>query len=197
MDHIFNFRLLFTLLILTLIGSSCATNSTYSQRKKAKYNSSRSVVKTNRSRTQTKTRTYAKTTKQPSAARSAIVNTAKRHIGTRYVYGGKSPSGFDCSGFTAYVYQQNGIELTGASHNQARAGIKVSKESMQVGDLIFFGTGKVSHVGIVADIGPNSLKIIHSSSSKGVILEEISNSEYWQSRYLFGRDIITENYASR
>lgn len=199
MGKITPFRFLCALVTFTVLVSSCATSSTYSQRKKAKYNSSSTVVKSkkSKSRTRTSAATRPSKNKRTSSARSAIVNTAKRYIGTKYVYGGKAPGGFDCSGLTAYVYQHNGVELTGASHTQARAGRKVTKSNLQVGDLIFFGKGKVSHVGIVAEISPSSLKIIHSSSSKGVVLEDIIDSRYWQSRYLFGRDIISGDYATR
>lgn len=180
--------------------ASCNTSKTYAERKRDKYRSSRSVVKSDR-RTSTKTtRSHrTRTTKKSStnSLRASIVATAQQHLGTKYVYGGKKPGGFDCSGFTTHVFQSHGIHLTGASQQQADQGRRTSKSQLQPGDLVFFGRGKVSHVGIVAEAGRGSLTVIHSTSSRGVVMEDISGSEYWQSRYLYGKDILSETYASR
>ena len=62
---------------------------------------------------------------------------------------------------------------------------------LQEGDLVFFGTNnKVSHVAIVANVDQNELKVIHSTSSRGVVIDDISSSNYWKKRYLFGRDVM-------
>lgn len=198
----FKFRILpvFCFSMILLFAASCSSSKTYADRKRGKYSRTKTYAskKTNRSRA--KSKTYSAKANKPTnavALRTDILNTAKRYIGKKYVYGGKTPSGFDCSGFTAYVYNKNGVVLTGSSRNQAGTGRKKSKNQLQRGDLIFFGKGKVSHVGIVADVGSNMLKVIHATSSRGVVLEDISGSSYWQSRYLFGRDIISGNYAAR
>ncbi len=180
------------LAMVVLFTTSCATSKSYADRKKKKYNRSTSVVKTSKKKS---TRTYHP--KKQQSLRSQIVATAKKQIGKKYVYGGKTTNGFDCSGFTAYVFNKNGIDVSGPSHHQARQGVSVTKSRLDVGDLIFFGKGKVSHVGIVASVDNNELKIIHSTSSRGVILEDISNSKYWQSRYLYGRDVLSSSYVSR
>ncbi|WP_053218491.1 C40 family peptidase [Virgibacillus senegalensis] len=115
---------------------------------------------------------------------SAIVNEAKKHIGTPYVWGGASPSGFDCSGFIYYVSKQagNSFGRTSAA-NLYNQSTKVSNP--QPGDLVFFeGTYKpgISHVGFYA--GNN--QFVHASSS-GVQITSISNP-YWNSHFAgYGR----------
>ena len=127
-----------------------------------------------------------------SGTRKSNVNTAKKYIGKPYKYGGKKPgSGFDCSGFTAHVFNQNGVNLSGPSYLQAKKGKKKSLRNLKIGDLVFFGRGsKVSHVAIVANVSNDNVEVIHSTSSRGVVIDNISSSKYWQKRYLFGRDII-------
>jgi len=174
------------LLIFILAMTSCSSSRKYS------YNSGKRS-KTERVRT-SKPRAYTRSTASAStnSKRSNIVNTAKKYIGKTYVYGGKKPStGFDCSGFTSHVFKNNGVDISGPSHQQARKGKRKSKQQLQKGDLVFFGkNNKVSHVAIVADVDRNKLKVIHSTSSRGGVIDDISSSDYWQRRYLFGRDVL-------
>ena len=99
-----------------------------------------------------------------------VVDYAKQFLGYRYVYGGSSPSGFDCSGFTMYVYSHFGVSITHSSSVQINCGTRVSRDSLQPGDLVFFSqtsSGRISHVGI--DLGGG--QFIHASSpSTGVII---------------------------
>ncbi|HLT83381.1 MAG TPA: C40 family peptidase [Phototrophicaceae bacterium] len=80
----------------------------------------------------------------PAASGNAIVDIAFRYVGTPYVYGGASPSGFDCSGFTWYVFQQVGISIPRSSGAQASAGTVVSASEARPGDLVWWP----GHVGI-------------------------------------------------
>jgi len=129
-----------------------------------------------------------------------IIDTAKEFLGIKYVWAANGPDCFDCSGFTKYVYKQNGITLPRYSGHQANAGTKVSFDELEKGDLVFFDTehkfrGKVNHVGIY--IGNH--KFIHASSAKKkVIITSFDKKPFYKRRFLRGERIIksSETYAS-
>ncbi len=90
---------------------------------------------------------------------SRIISEAEKYIGTKYVYGGSSPSGFDCSGFVMYTMNKVGIKVNRSSRDQYKNGVAVAKADLMPGDLVFFSKGgSISHVGIYAGGG----KVIHS-----------------------------------
>ena len=125
---------------------------------------------------------------QSGTSASAILATAKTYLGTPYLWGGSTPSGFDCSGFVQYVFAKHGISLPRTSSQQWSVGTSVSKSNLQPGDLVFFAntyTSGVSHLGIYMGSG----QFIHASSSKGVIISELSNS-YWSSHYYGAKRIL-------
>ncbi|WP_418724955.1 C40 family peptidase [Dysosmobacter sp.] len=116
---------------------------------------------------------------------SDIVATAKQYLGVRYVYGGASPSGFDCSGFTMYIYKQYGYSLPHTATGQWQSGLGTriwGISALQPGDLVFFNdparnAGKpCSHAGIYIGNG----QFIHSSSSSsgGVIISDLTSGYY-------------------
>ncbi|GGH76448.1 cell wall-associated NlpC family hydrolase [Pullulanibacillus pueri] len=126
-----------------------------------------------------------KTTSTPKKTNSnvnAIIADAKALIGVPYVYGGTTTKGFDCSGFTQYVFAENGISLPRTAAAQWNGGTKVNSPSK--GDLVFFATvnNGPSHVGIY--LGNN--QFINASSSHGVTISDMNNS-YWKPRYLGAR----------
>ncbi|PRO66290.1 NlpC/P60 family protein [Alkalicoccus urumqiensis] len=128
----------------------------------------------------------------PSAGASStadeIIAAGERHMGTPYRWGGTTPAGFDCSGFTGYAYKQAGIDLPRSAAQQYQVGTPVAKSDLRRGDLVFFDTrGGPTHNGIY--IGNN--KMIHSSSSKGVSIASLDNV-YWKPRYIGARRIIEE-----
>ena len=108
------------------------------------------------------------------------METALSHLGTRYVYGGASAGGFDCSGFTMYIFAQVGVKLPHGATSQLSYGASVSRSELQPGDLVFFQDyGAVaSHVGIY--IGGD--QFIHASSSSGnsrcVTVSSLAESYY-------------------
>lgn len=122
---------------------------------------------------------------ESSSSNSDIAATAKQYLGTGYVYGGASPRGFDCSGFTMYVYSQHGYSLPHSATSQWQGGLGTrvySISELQPGDLVFFNdpsrnAGKAcSHAGIYTGDG----QFIHSSSSRsgGVIVSSLTSGYY-------------------
>lgn len=117
---------------------------------------------------------------------SSIVATAKQYIGSSYVYGGSSPSGFDCSGFTSYIYKQYGVNLSRTAAGQYSNGTAVSRENLQAGDLVMFGGSGINHVGIYIGGG----QIVHAANpSRGVTTDTI-NSGYYNNNYVGARRVI-------
>jgi cell wall-associated NlpC family hydrolase len=118
----------------------------------------------------------------PERAREVLVN-ALSLTGVRYKYGGKSPeSGFDCSGFVRYVYQQAGnLTLPHGARAISQLGKTIPKSELEPGDLVFFNTlrSTFSHVGIY--LGNN--RFIHSPSSGGGVRVEDMQDNYWQKRF--------------
>ncbi|MGN1330050.1 MAG: SH3 domain-containing protein [Clostridia bacterium] len=116
-----------------------------------------------------------------SAGAATAASIAANYIGCSYVYGGSSPSGFDCSGFTSYCYSQAGISISRTSYSQATQGTAVSKADLQPGDLVVFSGA--SHVGIYVGNG----QFIHAANpSEGVRYDSIS-SGYWAGQYQSAR----------
>ena len=117
-----------------------------------------------------------------------VISYAYRFRGTPYRYGASSPRGFDCSGFTSYVFKRFGIELDRSSRGQIFDGVRVKKNEIQPGDLVFFqgrsGRGGVGHVGIVTRVNDdNTFHFIHSACSSGVT-ESKNTESYYSRRYV-------------
>jgi cell wall-associated NlpC family hydrolase len=115
------------------------------------------------------------------------VGTALSLRGTPYRSGGSDPSGFDCSGFTQYVFARFGIALPRDVRAQYRTGTSIAPEDLSPGDLVFFTTTDpdVSHVAIA--IGGD--QFVHAPSSTGVVRVEHLNGRYWAERYVGARRV--------
>lgn len=118
-----------------------------------------------------------------------IVATAKEYLGYRYVWGGMSPAGFDCSGFVNYVYKQHGYSMNRVAQSiYSNDGVSVEKDDLQLGDLVFFGYSgsSVTHVGLYIGDG----QMIHASTyNTGVIISDLSDS-YYTRMYVGAKRII-------
>jgi cell wall-associated NlpC family hydrolase len=117
-----------------------------------------------------------------------VERTALSYLGTPYVWGGETRTGIDCSGLTRNSYRAIALPLPRVSKLQWKSGAPVTKEALREGDLVFFDTNGsgVSHVGMVID--PRTRRIIHASSSHGVV-EADMDQPWFQSRYLGARRV--------
>ena len=136
-------------------------------------------------------KTYLSTAEPSTTASSEgarIVAAAKKYLGVPYVYGGTSPSGFDCSGLVYYVYRECGYSITRTATSQNSDGYYVSRANLQPGDIIIFYNTAITgigHSGIY--IGNN--QFIHASSGAGkVIISELTG--YYDTRYYSARRVV-------
>lgn len=124
-----------------------------------------------------------------------LMDEAMSHLGARYSFGSKGPYTFDCSGFTSYVYRQQGSGNIGASsRDQYARNVPISRNDLQPGDLVFFTSPRsgrgVGHVGIVVGVDPvtHNFEFIHASTSKGVKISKSTESAYAR-RYVGARRV--------
>ena len=122
-----------------------------------------------------------------SAAIRTVLRTAYNMRGVPYVFGGTSPYGFDCSGFTQYAFSAAGYNLPRMADSQYYAFRKVSSGNLQPGDLVFFSTyaSGASHVGIYVGNG----QFIHAGTSTGVTVSALWEG-YWGARYIGAARVI-------
>lgn len=124
-----------------------------------------------------------------SVTGTQILAEAQKYLGTPYISGGASPSGFDCSGFVYYVLKQLGFSPYRTPADQYKHGTSVSKENLQVGDIVFFaGTyaSGISHVGIYSGNG----QFIHSPNSRSTVSYSDLTSGYWAEHYYGARRMV-------
>ena len=140
-------------------------------------------------KTETKTQTASsntETTKETTSSQtgSSVISYAKQFLGSKYVYGGTTASGFDCSGFTQYVYKHFGVTLNRTAAAQYSNGTSVT--NLQAGDLVMFGKSGINHVGIY--IGGNTF--IHAANpGRGVTTDTLA-SGYYKTNYVGARRIL-------
>lgn len=124
-----------------------------------------------------------------SSIAANIANNAYNYIGYPYSYGSAGPRAFDCSGFTSYLYKQQGYTLPRTSRDQGSFGQHVNKTDLVAGDLVFFSNRSdrvINHVGIY--IGND--EFIHASTSLRGVVKDSLNSNYYTKHYVTARRVL-------
>ncbi len=128
--------------------------------------------------------------------RKDLEQEAKKYIGIPYVFGGTTPRGFDCSGYTQYVFRKIGVEVNRTAANQASNGIVVAREDLQPGDLVIFSNTDGNRFGTHIGIYLGNDQVIHSGASKGICIVDL-NSTYFNTHFECARRVIlTESSAT-
>ena len=131
---------------------------------------------------------------EPANTGHAAVNWARARIGAPYEWGGTGAGGFDCSGLVQAAYSRLGLRLPRTTRDQAKRGQMIARDAIRAGDLVFFGDSPhaINHVGIAT----GRSRMVHASSSRGVVEESFQDSNYFRNRYVFARRVTTQT-ASR
>jgi len=121
----------------------------------------------------------------PVSTADQVVGVARSLVGIRYLNGGTTPDGFDCSGFVQFVFGEVGITLPREVREQAEIGERVDRADLRPGDVVFFAIDghTISHVGIAVSADA----FVHAPSSRGFVREESLNIDYWRKRFVEAR----------
>jgi hypothetical protein len=117
-----------------------------------------------------------------------VAQDAETYVGAPYVWGGQDPRGFDCSGFTQYVFARHGIKVPRNSYEQFAVGINVPRTDLEPGDLVFFSTYAPgpSHLGIYIGNG----KFVHALNNRtGVTMSKL-DADYYRERFLGAKRVL-------
>lgn len=126
-------------------------------------------------------------------ASASVLDLAVAQLGRAYRVGGTTPAGFDCSGFTSWVFGKAGVSLPRTSAGQSRSGREVAARGVRPGDLVFFGgKGGVGHVGISL----SGDAFIHSSGPAGRVSVDSLSAPYWSASFLGARRVLGESGTS-
>jgi cell wall-associated NlpC family hydrolase len=123
-----------------------------------------------------------------TAGDRALIETALSLRGVPYRNGGSDPKGFDCSGFTQYVYAQFGLALPRETRDQFDFGMPVGSNEVMAGDLLFFATVAPGPTHVAIAIGGD--RFVHAPSSTGVVRIERLSTSYWAGRYVGARRVM-------
>ena len=157
-------KILFLLVVFSLMMSSCS--------------SSKTVVKVK---------------KKPISKVDRIVANALEYKGVRYRFGGTTKSGMDCSGIVFVAFGDEQIHLPRVSRDMAKKGRKISLSKVEKGDLLFFRTSNrrrsINHVGLVVSHKKGQIRFIHATTSRGVIVSSLSE-KYWKKAFVKATKIL-------
>lgn len=121
----------------------------------------------------------------------SLISNGKQLIGTPYRYGGNTPNGIDCSGLVQYIFGSMGADVARTSRSLAELGHEIDMDQVTKGDLVFFkgrniNSKSIGHVAYVVG-GEGKKMILLHATSRGVILDEMSDMSYYQKRFLFAK----------
>ena len=138
-----------------------------------------------------KAKKQGKTYKLTEVDKKQLLEDAKYFKGGKYVWGGTTPQGFDCSGYVQYLYKKHHVNLPRTAWAQSKKGLDISKQNLQKGDLLFFLTDKkrgipVTHVGIYLGNG----KFIHAASKKKGIIVSPIYSGYYAGKFVSAKRVL-------
>lgn len=130
-------------------------------------------------------------TEKPPSNADQVIDFAKKFLGVPYVYGGASPTGFDCSGFIQYVFKEFGYSLARTAGDQSLFGFDVTLSEVQPGDLLYFKgrnvkSTAIGHVGMVTAVTEGKIEFIHAAG-KSVRMDVLNNSSYYVPRFIKAR----------
>jgi hypothetical protein len=132
-----------------------------------------------------------------SISRDSIVSFAKNYLGLPYRYASRNPArGFDCSGFTMFVFKNFNINLSTSSSAQVFQGEKILLKNAIPGDLVFFRRskrGRIFHVALVSKVVKDSIFVIHATTHGGIRIDNLATAPYWKSKYKSVRNVLPGN----
>lgn len=133
---------------------------------------------------------------------ASVIDFSKKYIGSPYKYGGTSSNGFDCSGFVYFLFNSYDIKIPRIPTEMAKISDKIEYKNIRPGDLVYFKGSNINsmdigHVALVTEITDKGFKMIHSTSSKGVLINDIEQYDYWKTRYLFATRFKKETLGLR
>jgi hypothetical protein len=123
--------------------------------------------------------------------RAGMAGVAQNYLGIPYILGARGPKSFDCSGFTSYIFNEFSAVMEPQAAAQAQLGESVSLSEVRPSDLVFFGSrNHVKHVALVVGRNADGITVVHCTTSRGVIVENITQSHYWSPKILFARNVV-------
>ena len=124
-----------------------------------------------------------------------VIEEAMKYLGIPYRWGGGSPKGFDCAGFTRFIYGKFGVTLAPSAAPQYKAGPALKTDEICKGDLVFYGgrngSKSIGHVGIVTSVDEKGFYFIHSATSTGITITH-STEAYYKKRYIGACRVVNQ-----